>query len=176
MIDATHPFAAQMSAHAEHACREAGVPRVRLLRPPWVSVAGDRWTEVASIAEAAQRLPELGRRAFLTLGSRELDAFAQLELWFLVRTIETPGVLPLPQGQWLAGRGPFAVEDELSLLRTHAIDVLVTKASGGGATYAKLVAARRAGLPVLMVRRPPPPPGPVVGSVAAALAWLDGSI
>ena len=176
VIDATHPFAAQISAHAEHACREAGVPRVRLLRPPWVAVAGDRWTEVASIAEAAQRLPELGRRVFLTLGSRELDAFAQLDIWFLVRTIETPGVLPLPQGQWLTGRGPFAVEDELSLLRTHAIDVLVTKASGGGATYAKLVAARRAGLPVLMVRRPPPPPGPVVGSVAAALAWLDGSI
>jgi precorrin-6A/cobalt-precorrin-6A reductase len=176
VLDATHPFAAQISAHAEHACREAGVPRVRLLRPPWVSVAGDRWTEVASIAEAAQRLPELGRRVFLTLGSRELDAFAQLDIWFLVRTIETAGVLPLPQGQWLTGRGPFAVEDELSLLRTHAIDVLVTKASGGGATYAKLVAARRAGLPVLMVRRPPPPPGPVVGSVAAALAWLDGSI
>ncbi|HEX2478303.1 MAG TPA: cobalt-precorrin-6A reductase [Geminicoccaceae bacterium] len=176
VLDATHPFAAQISAHAEHACREAGVPRVRLLRPPWVSVAGDRWTEVASIAEAAQRLPELGRRVFLTLGNRELDAFAQLDIWFLVRTIETAGVLPLPQGQWLTGRGPFAVEDELSLLRTHAIDVLVTKASGGGATYAKLVAARRAGLPVLMVRRPPPPPGPVVGSVAAALAWLDGSI
>jgi precorrin-6A/cobalt-precorrin-6A reductase len=176
VIDATHPFAAQMSAHAEHACREAGVPRLRLLRPPWVSVPGDRWIEVANFAEAAQRLPELGRRVFLTLGSRELEAFAQLDLWFLVRTIETPGVLPLPQGQWLAGRGPFAVEDELALLRTHAIDVLVTKASGGGATYAKLVAARRAGLPVLMVRRPPPPPGPVVGSVAAALAWLYGSI
>jgi precorrin-6A/cobalt-precorrin-6A reductase len=176
VIDATHPFAAQMSAHAEHACREAGVPRVRLLRPPWVSVPGDRWIEVASFAEAAQRLPRVGQRVFLTLGSRELDAFAQLDLWFLVRTIEPSGVLPLPQGQWLAGRGPFAVEDELSLLRTHAIDVLVTKASGGGATYAKLVAARRAGLPVLMVRRPPPPPGPVVGSVAAALAWLDGSI
>jgi precorrin-6A/cobalt-precorrin-6A reductase len=176
VIDATHPFAAQMSVHAEHACREAGVPRLRLLRPPWVPVAGDRWIEVADFAEAAQRLPELGRRVFLTLGRRELEAFAQLDLWFLVRTIETPGVLPLPQGQWLAGRGPFAVKDELALLRTHAIDVLVTKASGGGATYAKLVAARRAGLPVLMVRRPPPPPGPVVGSVAAALAWLDGAI
>ena len=78
--------------------------------------------------------------------------------------------------QWLAGRGPFAVEDERALLRTHAIDVLVTKASGGGATYAKLVAARQLGLPVLMIRRPPPATGPVVGSVAAALAWLDASI
>jgi precorrin-6A/cobalt-precorrin-6A reductase len=176
VIDATHPFAARMSAHAEHACRAAGVPRLRLLRPSWVPVPGDRWIEVANFREAAQRLPELGRRVFLTLGRRELRAFAQLDLWFLVRTIETPGVLPLPPVRWLSGRGPFAIEDELALLRTHAIDVLVTKASGGGATYAKLVAARRLDLPVLMVRRPPPPPGPVVGSVAAALAWLDGSI
>lgn len=176
VIDATHPFAAQISAHAAQACRAAGVPRVRLLRPPWVSVPGDRWVEVADAAEAAQRLPSLGRRAFLTVGRRDLEAFAPLDLWFLVRTIEPPGVLPLRQGHWLGGRGPFAVEDELALLRTHAIDVLVTKASGGGATYAKLVAARRLGLPVLMVRRPPPPPGPVVGSVAAALAWLDRSI
>jgi precorrin-6A/cobalt-precorrin-6A reductase len=176
VIDATHPFAAQMGAHAEQACREAGVPRLRLLRPPWVPVPGDRWIEVADCAEGAPRLPELGRRVFLTVGRRDLDAFAQLDLWFLVRTIEPPGVLPLRQGQWLAGRGPFAVEDELALLRTHAIEVLVTKASGGGATYAKLVAARHLGLPVLMVRRPRPPSGPVVDSVAAALAWLAGCV
>jgi precorrin-6A/cobalt-precorrin-6A reductase len=176
VIDATHPFAAQISAHADQACREVGVPRLRLLRPSWVSVPGDRWLEVADFVEAAERLPGLGRRAFLTLGQRDLDAFAQLDLWFLVRTIEPPGVLPLRQSQWLARRGPFAVEDERALLRTHAIDVVVTKASGGGATYAKLVAARQLGLPVLMIRRPPPPPGAVVGAVAAALAWLDTSI
>ena len=81
--------------------------------------------------------------------------------------------MPLRQGQWLAGRGPFSVEDELALLRAHAIDVLVTKASGGAATYAKLAAARQLGLPVVMVRRPPPPAGPVVDSVEAALAWLE---
>ena len=176
LIDATHPFAAQMGAHAEQACREAGVPRLRLLRPPWVPSPGDRWIEVADFGEAAQRLPEFGRRVFLTVGHRELDAFAQLDLWFLVRTIEPPGVLPLRRGEWLAGRGPFAVEDELMLFQTHAIEVLVTKASGGAATYAKLVAARQLGLPVLMVSRPPPPSGPIVDSVAAALAWLDGSV
>ena len=176
VIDATHPFAAHMGAHAEQACRDAGVPRLRLLRPPWVRVPGDHWIEVADFAEAAQRLPGLGRRVFLTVGLQELYAFAQLDLWFLVRTIEPHGSLPLRDGQWLAGRGPFAIEDELGLLREHAIEVLVSKASGGGATYAKLVAARRLGLPVLMVRRPAPPTGPVVDSVAAALAWLDGSI
>jgi precorrin-6A/cobalt-precorrin-6A reductase len=176
VIDATHPFAAQMSAHAERACREARVPRLRLLRPPWVPVPGDRWIEVASLAEAARRLPDLARRVFLTIGRRDLRPFVQLDLWFLVRTIEAPGVLPLRQGHWLARRGPFAVEDEIALLQTHAIEALVTKASGGGATYAKLVAARQLGLPVLMIRRPSPPHGPVVGSVAAALAWLDGCV
>jgi precorrin-6A/cobalt-precorrin-6A reductase len=173
MIDATHPFAVQIGAHAEQACRETGVPRLRLLRPPWTREPGDHWIEVADLAEAAGRLPDLGRRAFLTVGHQDLAAFSGLDLWFLVRTIERPGALPLRHGHWLAGRGPFAVENELALLRAYAIDVLVTKASGGAATYAKLVAARLLGVPVVMVRRPPPPPGPVVDSVAAALAWLD---
>jgi precorrin-6A/cobalt-precorrin-6A reductase len=173
VIDATHPFAVQIGAHAEQACRAVGVPRVRLLRPPWTHMPGDHWIEVADLAEAAQRLPQLGRRILLTVGHQDLGAFTALDLWFLVRTIEPPGVLPLRHGHWLAGRGPFAVEDELALLRAHAIEVLVTKASGGAATYAKLAAARRLGLPVVMVRRPPPPPGPVVDSIEAALAWLE---
>jgi precorrin-6A/cobalt-precorrin-6A reductase len=173
VIDATHPFAARIGAHAEQACREAAVPRLRLLRPPWTRESGDHWIEVADLAEAARRLPELGRRIFLTVGHQDLGAFARFDLWFLVRTIEPPGVLPLRDAEWLAGRGPFTVEDELRLLRAHAIDVLVTKASGGRATYAKLAAARQLGLPVVMVRRPPPPSGPVVHSVEAALAWLE---
>jgi precorrin-6A/cobalt-precorrin-6A reductase len=173
LIDATHPFAVQIGAHAKSACDEVGVPRLRLLRSPWQREPGDRWIEVADLAEAARRLPEFGRRAFLTVGQRDLEAFAGLDLWFLVRMIEPPGPSPLPRAEWVAGRGPFAIEDELALLRDHGIDVLVTKASGGEATYAKLAAARGLGLPVLMVRRPPPPPGPVVASVEAALAWLD---
>jgi precorrin-6A/cobalt-precorrin-6A reductase len=173
VIDATHPFATQIGAHAEQACRAARVPRLRLLRLPWTREPGDHWIEVGELAEAARRLPGLGRRVFLTVGHQDLGAFAGLDLWFLVRTIEPPGMLPLPHGQWLAGRGPFAVENERALLRAHAIDVVVTKASGGAATYAKLAAARQLGLPVVMVRRPPPPPGPLVDSVEAALAWLE---
>ena len=173
VVDATHPFALQIGAHAEQACREVEVPRLRLLRPPWRPEVGDRWIETEDLAAAARLLPTLGRRAFLTVGQRDLEAFAGLDLWFLVRTIEPPGPSPLRRAEWIAGRGPFAVDDEIALLRAHGIEVLVTKASGGEATYAKLLAARRLGLPVVMVRRPPPPPGPVVATVEAALAWLE---
>ena len=173
LVDASHPFAAQISRHAAAACRAAGVPRLRLLRPPWRPVAGDRWLEVASLAAAARLLPEIGARVFLTVGQKELDAFTGIpQVWFLIRTIEPPARVPLAQALCLQARGPFALPDELALLRAHRIDVLVTKASGGAATYAKLAAARMLGLPVIMVRRPPPPKGPVVSSVAAALAWL----
>jgi precorrin-6A/cobalt-precorrin-6A reductase len=174
LIDASHPFAEQIGRHAEHACRVTGVPRLRLLRPPWQPVTGDHWVEVADLAEAARRLPEFGRRAFLTVGHKDLGAFASVaDVWFLVRTIEPPQGPGLRRALWLQGRGPFLPEAELALLRDHAIDVLVTKASGGEATYAKLAAARRLGLPVIMVRRPPPPPGPVVATVAEALDWLN---
>jgi precorrin-6A/cobalt-precorrin-6A reductase len=170
LVDATHPFAMQIGRNAEQACQATGVLRLRLLRRPWQRQPGDRWLEVDSLAEAARRLPA-GARVFLSVGRSELAAFAGLEQWFLVRSIE-PAERCLAHAHWLAERGPFRLEDELALLRAHAIDVVVTKASGGQATYAKLAAARALGLPVIMVRRPPPPPGPVVDSVAAALAWL----
>jgi precorrin-6A/cobalt-precorrin-6A reductase len=174
LVDASHPFAAQIGRHAVAACRAAGVPRLRLLRPPWRPVAGDRWLEVDSLAEAARLLPQIGQRAFLTVGHKELRAFAGVpRVWFLVRTIEPPAGGALARARYLQARGPFTVADELDLLRAHRIDVLVTKASGGAATYAKLAAARTLGLPVIMLRRPPPPAGPVVSNVAAALEWLS---
>lgn len=126
------------------------------------------------MAAAAHKVTSCGRRVLLTVGHQELEAFSALaDVWFLVRTIEPPATQPLPRAQWLCGRGPFRLADELDLLRQHQIDVLVTKASGGDATYPKLAAARALGLPVIMLRRPPPPPGPVVDTVTAALAWLE---
>jgi precorrin-6A/cobalt-precorrin-6A reductase len=171
LVDATHPFASQMGRNALQACRAAGVPRVRLLRPPWRRQAEDRWIEVDSLAGAARHLAPY-RRVFLSVGSRDLEAFDGLKPWFLVRSIEPPATL-LANAHWLGARGPFGLEDELVLLREHAIDLLVTKASGGDATYPKLAAARALGLPVIMVRRPPPPRGAVVDNLAAVLAWLD---
>jgi precorrin-6A/cobalt-precorrin-6A reductase len=174
VIDATHPFAARMASNAEIACRELNVPRLRLLRPPWQAQTGDRWILAGDMAEAAAALPALGRTALITVGQGDLEALAHLrDVRLVVRTIEPPDRQALCDAVWLSGRGPFRLEDEIGLLRAHRIDVLLTKASGGDATYAKLAAARLLGLPVLMVRRPPPPPGPIVESVAAALAWLE---
>ena len=174
VIDATHPFAAQISAQALAACEAAGLPRLLLHRPPWPRHLLDRWVEVEDLAAAAAALPKLGRRAFLTIGASELAAFAPLrDMHFVVRLVDPPRAkLPLVSCEVLLRRGPFCLAEERLILDRRRIEVLVAKASGGGATEAKLIAARERSLPVVMVRRPPPPPGPRVDSVAAALDWL----
>ena len=174
VIDATHPFAANISANARRASERAGVARLVLARPEWRREPGDRWIEVDDSAHAASLLPGLGRRAFLTVGARELGAFAPLRhMWFLVRLIEPPeGAPPLHSHRLILGRGPFTVVAERALLVEHAIDVLVSKASGGASTEAKIVAARELGLPVVVLRRPLPEPGERVESVEDALLWL----
>jgi len=178
LIDATHPFAAQISAQAAAACAAAAVPRLVLLRPPWRHHPLDRWVEVADLAGAARVLPQLGRRVWLTVGQRDLAAFAGLpQHHFLVRLVDAPAApLPLASCDILLGRGPFNLAEERRILQRHAIEVLVAKASGGAATEAKLVAARERDLPVVMVRRPPPPPGERGDEVAAALDWLAAQL
>lgn len=174
VIDATHPFAAQISTNAATACYAANVPRLVLSRPCWTAQAGDNWVEFESIDKAAQGLPRLGERAFLTVGVQELNPFVALtDLWFLVRLVEAPvDPIVLSNYQMITGRGPFSVADELALMKSHKIDMVVTKASGGDATVAKLEAARQLGLPVAMVRRPPAPPGPAVDDVPGAVDWI----
>jgi precorrin-6A/cobalt-precorrin-6A reductase len=174
VIDATHPFAARISAEAREACAAAGVARLRLDRAEWPRHAEDRWIEVDDVEAAAAALPALGRRAFLTIGHRGLEAFAALaDMHFLLRLVEPPRrPLPFASAELLLGRGPFTLAVERLILERHGIDVLVTKASGGDATAAKVEAARERRLPVVMLRRPPPPPGPRVISIAAALDWL----
>ena len=176
VVDATHPFAAAISAHAAEACSGLGLPRLRLQRPAWRRDPRDRWIEVADIDAAAHTLAMLGGRAFLTIGVQELAAFAGLDhVWLLIRLISPPHVaLELGPHEMVYGRGPFCLAEERLLLQRHRISCLVTKASGGAATEAKLIAAREAELLVIMVRRPPPPPGPLVESVEAALAWIAG--
>ncbi|WP_037617804.1 cobalt-precorrin-6A reductase [Streptomyces aureus] len=174
VVDATHPFAGTISANAAGAAAATGVPLLALRRPGWAPVAGDVWHETGSLEEAAGLLPSLGRRVFLTTGRLGLSAFAPLDdLWFLVRSVDAPEA-PMPaRAEVLLDRGPFTLQGERDLLRRHAIDVVVTKDSGGAATAPKLTAAREAGLPVVVVRRPPAPPGvPVAPDPQTATTWL----
>jgi precorrin-6A/cobalt-precorrin-6A reductase len=167
VVDATHPFASRITANAVEAARRVRVPYLLLRRPGWVEQPGDRWQWVDSLAEAA-RVVE-GRRAFITTGRQGLGVFRD----GVARTVDPPEVVASGVSV-LLDRGPYTVEGELLLLREHGIEVLVTKDSGGEMTSAKLVAARRLGLPVVVVRRPPVPEGvPSVASVAAAVDWVS---
>ncbi len=181
VIDATHPFAAQISAHGREACEAKGVLRLMLLRPAWRREGGDDWVEASSIEDAAEALKNStapGGRVFLTTGPGSLAPFAALDdRRFLVRLIEAPKTpLGLSDYETVIGRGPFTVADERALMAEKRIDVLVSKLSGGGATYPKIIAARQLSLPVIMIRRPPPEPGMRVETAEAALDWLDGAL
>jgi precorrin-6A/cobalt-precorrin-6A reductase len=176
VVDATHPFAARMPWNAAEACATAGVPRLRVCRPPWQARDRDRWCAVDDLEAAVVAIEELGvRRVFLTTGRQELAPFARLhDVWYLVRAIEPPERMPLVNTHVVLARGPFDDSAELDLMTRHRIEAVVAKNSGGDAAAAKLGAARKLGLPVVMVERPPAPPGPCVTSVDDALAWLDG--
>ena len=175
LIDATHPYATQISAQACEAAAKAGTQHLVLLRPPWQPLPGDRWIDAATVEEAVEAIPAEAARVFLTVGVRALAPFAARPgLWFLVRLVDEPAEpIQLTRHRLICARGPFAEEDERVLLADHRIDCLVTRASGGEATVAKLAAARALGLPVVMVRRPPPPPGPSASSVEDALTWIE---
>ncbi|RBY85070.1 cobalt-precorrin-6A reductase [Blastococcus sp. TF02A-30] len=172
VVDATHPFAAVMTASAARAAEVTGVPLLRLQRPGWRAQPGDDWRWVGSLEEAAEAVAGFAR-VFLTTGRSGLAAFAGLTQEVLVRSVDPPEP-PLPARTTVVlERGPFSVADELALLREHRVDVVVTKDSGGHLTEAKLTAARELGVPVVLVRRPPLPPGvPTVATVEEATAWV----
>ncbi|PGH49846.1 cobalt-precorrin-6A reductase [Streptomyces sp. Ru87] len=176
LIDATHPFAGRIGFHAARAAAETHVPLLALRRPGWAAGPGDDWHPVPSLEAAAELLPGLGERIFLTTGRTGLAAFAGLSApWFLVRSVDAPEPPHPPRMEVLLDRGPFTVEGEAGLLRRYGIDVLVTKDSGARATAAKLTAAREAGLPVVVVTRPPVPGDvPSVPGPGEAAAWLRG--
>lgn len=175
LVDATHPFAAQMSRHAAEAAARTGTPIVAFVRPPWSREAGDRWIEVESLEAAARAIGSTPRRVLLTTGRLGLAAFeAAPQHHYLIRTIDSPGALPgLPDHDLLLDRGPFDLEAERELMIRERVEVVVTKNSGGAATYPKIVAARELGLPVVVVQPPARPDVPQVHDVAAVLAFLE---
>jgi precorrin-6A/cobalt-precorrin-6A reductase len=175
VVDATHPFAAQMSRHATEACAAAEIPLFTFTRPPWRREAGDRWIEVDTMAEAAEALGSEPRRVFLTQGRQQLGAFAAApQHRYLVRAIERPDVLDaLPHHRLILGRGPFSLADEEALMREERIEFIVAKNSGGEATYAKIEAARNLGLPVVIVRRPAKPTVAQAERLTDVLDWIE---
>ena len=178
VIDATHPFAARITANAATACDGAGRPILALRRPQWRPGPDDRWVGVDSVTDSAIAAGEHGRRVFVTVGRTELGPFRDRpDLWLLVRLMEA-AVEPLgiADGATVIARGPFDAEDEMRLMSEHRIDCVVTKNSGGDATYGKIAAARALGLPVIMVRRPATPKIDAVETIDAAIDWLTARL
>ncbi len=178
LIDATHPYAAVISANAAQAARITGVPLLALRRQSWAKVDGDRWTEVADMNEAVHALGDKPRRVFLALGRKEVAPFAQApQHHYLVRSVDPiDPPLAVPHAEYIRARGPFGEDDERALLADRGIDVIVSKNSGGSATYGKIAAARALGIGVIVLRRPTLPDVPSVETLDAALAWLDHAL
>jgi len=180
LVVATHPFAAQIRANAIAAARILQRPLLLLHRPPWQAQAGDRWQHVPDTDAAAAALGASSKRVWLTIGRKELAAFAaHPHHYYMIRTIDPPLAEHLPpNAELVSARGPFSEADEARFIQTHRVEVLVTKNSGGTATEAKLAAARARGVPVIMIERPPIPPldsthTRIVHTVADALQDLE---
>jgi precorrin-6A/cobalt-precorrin-6A reductase len=176
VIDATHPFAAQMSINAVAACAATGTPLIALERAPWVAAPDDRWTHVPDIPAAVAALAGPPRRVFLAIGRQQLAPFAaQTGHHYLVRFVDPPtDPIPLPQAKVVVSRGPFDEAGDTALLRSHRIDLVVSKNAGGKGAIAKIAAARALGLQVLMIDRPVLPHRRLAHSVPEVMAWLDG--
>ncbi len=178
LIDATHPYAAAISANAAEAARAAHVPLLSLRRPPWKPVTGDSWVEVDTMEQAVQALGQAPRRVFLALGRKEIAPFASApQHLYLVRSVDpVDPPLAVPHAIYLTARGPFSEAEDRALIERHRIDAIVAKNSGGAATYGKIAAARALHLPVIMLKRPALPDTESVERAAEVLAWLDHAI
>jgi len=175
VIDATHPFAAQMSHNAVAACAQLGVPLIALSRAPWVPQPGDDWTHVADITGAVVELNRSAARVMLAVGRMHLHEFApNSQHFYLLRLVDPPtGAPPFPDHPVLVSRGPFTQADDRMLMQQYGIDLVVSKNAGGTGAYAKIAAARDLGLPVIMINRPAIPARLEASRVAQVMTWLD---
>ena len=173
VVDATHPFAAQMSRNAVEACAEAGVPLLGLQRPAWVAGAGDLWTHVDSIEAAVAALPDAPVRVFLAIGKQNLAPFASKPHHYLLRLVDAPEAPPLPDCSVVLARGPFQVEGDKVLMMQHNISHIIAKNAGGAGAAAKLEAARDLRLPVILIERPALPARQVVATIPEVMGWLS---
>ncbi|MGJ4932346.1 cobalt-precorrin-6A reductase [Bradyrhizobium sp. HKCCYLS2038] len=178
VIDATHPYADQMSRHAVAACQALKLPLASIRRAEWQRQDGDRWIEVETPQAAAAALGQDPARVFLSLGRLELEAFAAApQHHYIARTIDPPGDIALPPDiRFVFDRGPFDDAKERAFLDQERIGFVVSKNSGGAATYPKISAARMLGVPVVMIARPDKPHGVALDSAGAALVWLEAQL
>jgi len=174
VIDATHPYADQISFNAVTACGRLRLPLATILRPAWQPQPGDNWLTVASAEAAADAPGSQPRRVFLSLGRLELGAFASApQHHYVARSIEPPDVALPPDISLILDRGPFDEQAETALLTREKIDMIVSKNSGGAATYPKITATRKLGIPVVMIARPLKVHGHAVEHAADAVKWLE---
>ena len=174
VIDATHPFATEMSRHAVEACATVCIPLLALERSPWTRLTGDKWIDVPDIIAAVAALPDERTRVFLAIGRQHIAPFAaKPQHAYTLRFVDAPGPgLPLPNSEVIVSRGPFTLEGDRELLASRRVDLLVTRNSGGSGARAKIDAARELGIPVIMIARPALPERPRVESVQETMAWL----
>lgn len=169
LIDITHPCAGQISHNAFLACQVTKVPHLIFCRPQWHRQEGDQWIEVANLEQVPQAIPHSAKRIFITTGRQNLTPFVGLtNLWFLIRSVDLPEQT-IANSKVILDRGPFSLAKEVELLNEYQIDTIVTKNSGGDATYAKILAARELQLPVIMVQRPPLPAAEIVTTLEEAI-------
>lgn len=173
VVNATHPFAAQITDRTAAICGALGVPQVRVLRPAWVADVGDDWTHVRNINGLEGVIPA-GSQVFVAAGRESLSAFegGQSRVW--CRQLDAPqDPYPYPNGDWVVGRPPFSVDAERALFARLGVTHLVVKNAGGAASRTKLDAARLLGIRVVLIARPEQPDCDRVETVEGALAWLE---
>jgi len=174
LIDATHPYAEQISANAAMAAAETSTPVLGLRRPPWQAIDGDFWIDVAGPEAAVRALGRAPRRVFLAVGRQELRPFSSApQHHYFIRTVDpVDPPLDVPHANYILARGPFTEASDREVLESNSINAIVAKNSGGDATYSKIAAARSLGIPVFMFKRPAVPDCPSVATVAEAVDWL----
>jgi precorrin-6A/cobalt-precorrin-6A reductase len=174
VIDATHPFAAQMSANAVAACARTNTRLIALERAPWQAREGDRWIAVDDLDAAAKALGETPRRVFLAIGRLHLPVFAKAPQHdYVVRLVDPPAeASPLPSLDVIVARGPFDAAGDEAMMVERGIEIVVAKNAGGEGSHAKIIAARHLGLPVIMIGRPHIPERRRVESIGEIMEWL----
>ena len=177
VLDATHPFASQISSNAHDACSIANISCLQLVRPKWELPSSKKCIEVESVTAAAESIRHRTKRAFLTTGRQTLSTFSGADnVWFLVRLLKKPTEpLPLKQFHVTTGYPPFSKQTEKALMVEHQIDTLISKSSGGPMP-AKITAALELDLTIVLASAPPPPPGKHATNLNECLKWISARI